>query len=78
MTFTDDDLKRLKEDMKESRYVHIGDSGRVCLFPNTKLKALLARLACAEAICEVMKSWQENGLAECDLLNDWLESKGGA
>lgn len=49
MTFTDDDLKRLKEDIKDLLYVNIGDDEHGD--PNeVDLKALLTRLDAAEAL----------------------------
>ena len=74
MTFTDDDLKRLKE-----RFMEADDAE--CDYMDMKVllqKALLARLECAEALCE---EWAQNANTShpCSmntLYEAWRKAKG--
>lgn len=75
MSFTNDDLKRLKKQIPNSKY-GFDDID----FDLDELLALLARLEAAEQVCfGVMLAHPENETCDCslcDLLRTWLKSKG--
>lgn len=69
MTFTDEDLKRLKEYHSIDREFHANS----IWVERSKLKALIARLEAAENCAKNLN----NILAEhCELLEVWRKSKG--
>lgn len=68
MTFTDDDLKRLKENQ-----CAVKDCVGVGRLSCRDLDALLARLEAAEAIVE---RWDKDILVEKALFETWRKAKG--
>lgn len=65
--FTDEDLKRLKGDIGEMESVR---------YPYLDVKALIARLECAEAYAEFRLIFSAGHDGERKVLNKWLASKG--
>lgn len=73
MSFTDEMLKEVKDGMSTLRMTM--DVTEYSMNAEW-LEAMIKRLEAAEKVCHVMQRWQEDGLAECDLLQEWLASRG--
>lgn len=70
--FTDEGLARLKQDLRtyaDSSYLFSGHDAE-------EMKALLARLECAEAIAETAVTGDRYKYSFPELIKDWQASKG--
>ncbi len=74
MKFTDEDLKRLKEESSAEDYSGYHQVTIDC----ADLDSLLHRLECAEKVIENphAPSMYEDGCSGCEALNAWRSSKG--
>ena len=66
MTFTDDDLKRLKN----GRYFDMDKE----VLPNDKLESLLARLEAAEKVCELLNGPVHESFWQ--VMTEWRKAAG--
>jgi hypothetical protein len=73
MTFTDDDLKRLKEDLQERKDDHYELAGRLDI---ESMEALLARLEAAEILIEAFMDREGMGPFWKEEYEAWRKAAG--